>query len=85
MKNIQTAVLACNVTFENVVKLNIHIVDGQDAYQAFQVSQKFMSGTNPPAITVLFVSGLGNPDFLIEIDATLFLDLAVKIKYDSIN
>jgi len=31
-----------------------------------------MSGTNPPAVTVLFVSGLVNPDFLIEIDATLF-------------
>jgi enamine deaminase RidA (YjgF/YER057c/UK114 family) len=37
MKNIQTAVLACKATFENVVKLNIHIVDSQDACQAFQV------------------------------------------------
>lgn len=74
MQNIQTALSACNATFENVVKMCIYMVQGQDLYSGFQASQKFMSGiSNPPAISVLIVSGLANPDFLVEIDATAFV------------
>lgn len=39
MQNIQTALSACGATFENLVKLTIHIVQGQDLYQGFQASQ----------------------------------------------
>lgn len=75
MKNIQTALNACGADFENLVKLGIHVVQGNDAYGAFQVSQKFLGHVkNPPTITVLFVAGLINPDFLIEIDAIAFVD-----------
>jgi enamine deaminase RidA (YjgF/YER057c/UK114 family) len=74
MKNIQIALAECNATFDNLVKLNIYVVQGQDALGAFQASRKYMStAANPPVITVLFVSGLMNPDFLIEIDATAFV------------
>lgn len=55
------------------MKLNIHIVQGQNAYGAFQVSQKFLGqNPNPPIITVLYVAGLINPEFLLEIDAIAF-------------
>lgn len=74
MQNIQTALTACDATFENVVKLSIHIAQGQSVYGAFQASQKFMSGLkNPPTISVLIVAGLANPEFLIEIDAIAFI------------
>lgn len=74
MKNLEIALHSCGATFENLVKLNIHIVQGQNAYGAFQVSQKFLGqNSNPPIITVLYVAGLINPDFLIEIDAIAFL------------
>lgn len=74
MKNLQTALSASGATFENLVKLNIYIVQGQDLYGAFQASQKYLGNlSNPPAISVLVVVGLANPDFLIEIDATAFL------------
>jgi enamine deaminase RidA (YjgF/YER057c/UK114 family) len=73
MQNVQTALISCGATFENVVKLSIHIVQGQNIYQAFQASQKTLSGLkNPPAVSVLIVFGLANPDFLIEIDAIAF-------------
>lgn len=73
MQNVQTALATCGATFENVVKLSIYIVQGQNVYEAFQVSQNFLSGLkNLPTISVLIVSGLGNPDFLIEIDAIAF-------------
>lgn len=73
MKNIQVALTAPDATFDDVVKLNIHIVQNQNAYEAFMVSQKFINSSYPPAITVLFVAGLANPDFLIEIDAIAFV------------
>jgi enamine deaminase RidA (YjgF/YER057c/UK114 family) len=74
MKNLEIALKSCGAGFDNLVKLNIHIVQGQNAYGAFQVSQKFLGqSSNPPIITVLFVAGLINPGFLIEIDAIAFL------------
>ncbi|NCP61442.1 MAG: RidA family protein [Flavobacteriales bacterium] len=41
MKNLEIALNSCGLGFESIVKLNIHIVQGQNANQAFQVSQKF--------------------------------------------
>src|SRR5690554_375081 len=52
MKNIQIALAACGATFDNLVKLTIHIVQGQDIRLGFQASQKYLGGLkNPPAIT----------------------------------
>lgn len=74
MRNIQTALAACGATFDHVVKLTIYLVQGQDARQGFQASQPFMStASHPPAITALFVSALGHPDFLLEVEATAFV------------
>jgi enamine deaminase RidA (YjgF/YER057c/UK114 family) len=73
MKNLEISLKSCGVNFESLVKLNIHIVQGQNAYGAFQVSQKFLGqNVNPPVITVLYVAGLINPEFLLEIDAIAF-------------
>ena len=74
MQNIQTALSACGATFENLVKLTIHIVQGQDLYQGFQASQKYLGNLkNPPAITGFFVAALAHPAFLVEVDATAFI------------
>jgi enamine deaminase RidA (YjgF/YER057c/UK114 family) len=74
MKNLQTALLACGATFNNLVKLSIYMVQGQDLYSGFLVSQRYLGNlTNPPAISVLIVAGLANPDFLVEIDAIAFI------------
>lgn len=74
MQNIEVALAACGATFNNIVKLNIYIVQGQDVTGAYQASQKYMvKATHPPVVTALFVSALGNPEYLIEIEATAFL------------
>jgi enamine deaminase RidA (YjgF/YER057c/UK114 family) len=74
MNNLQTALSACGATFNNLVRLSIYIVIGQDVYSGFQVSQKFLGHlNNPPAVSVLIVAGLAHPDFLIEIDAIAFI------------
>lgn len=74
MKNLQTALSACGATFDNLVKLTIHIVQGQDLYRSFKVSQKYLGNLkNPPAITGFFVPALAHPDFLVEVDAIAFI------------
>jgi len=74
MKNLETALQACGGSFDNLVKLSIYIVQGQNFLEAYQAAQPFMAkANNPPAISALVVAGLGNPQFLIEIEAVAFL------------
>ncbi len=83
MKNLEVALRACDANFQHLVKLNIHLLQGQDAYGAFQVSQKFLQQSpSPPTIMVLFIAGLINPDFLIEIDAIAFVPEEGKRNHD---
>jgi enamine deaminase RidA (YjgF/YER057c/UK114 family) len=74
MKNLQTALAACGATFDNLVKLSIYLVQGQDLQRGFQASQKYLGGLkNPPAVTGLFVAALAHPDFLVEVEAVAFV------------
>ena len=68
--NLQAALKAGGAELENVIKWNIYIVQGQPIQPAFEVFQNVWGRRpNPPAITVLFVFGLANPDFLVEMEA----------------
>lgn len=70
LDNIEKIMAVAGGKLEDVVKLNIHILQGQnpgDGFRAFQ--QKWAGDARPPVITVVFVAGLGNPDWLVEIDA----------------
>lgn len=68
--NIGKILKDADASFENIIKFNIHLLRGQDAREGFQAFQnKWGDNKNFPAVTVLFVTGLGNPDWLVEIDA----------------
>lgn len=70
LTNIGKILEKSDAKLENVVKFNIYIVQGQDPQDGFQVFQKkWEKNQNFPTITVIFVAGLGNPDWLVEIDA----------------
>ncbi|HEY8419723.1 MAG TPA: RidA family protein [Clostridia bacterium] len=70
LENIKIALKSENAAFEDVIKLNIYMVDGCDAGAGFKVFREIVGELkNPPLITVLKVSGLANPLYLIEIDA----------------
>ena len=74
MQNLTIALESCGASFANLVKLNIHLLQGQDARIGFAVSQKFLGKIpNQPIITVLFVAGFVHPEFLVEIDAIAFI------------
>jgi enamine deaminase RidA (YjgF/YER057c/UK114 family) len=70
LKNLQVALAACGATLENIVKWNIYVVQGQPIQPGFEAFQQVWGRRpNPPTITVLYVAGLANPDFLCEMDA----------------
>jgi enamine deaminase RidA (YjgF/YER057c/UK114 family) len=74
MKNLQIALAACNSSFDNLIKLTIYIVQGQDLYRGFQASQKYLANLkNPPVVSGFFVAALANPGFLVEVDAIAFV------------
>jgi enamine deaminase RidA (YjgF/YER057c/UK114 family) len=70
LKNLQAALKAGGAELEHVIKWNIYIVQGQSLQSGFEAFQRIWGRRpDPPAITVMFVAGLANPDFLVEMDA----------------
>ena len=70
LKNIQAALAAAGAKPEHVVKWNIYVLQGQSVQEGYAAFQSVWGNPpNPPTITVVFVAGLGHPDFLAEIDA----------------
>lgn len=70
LANLQAALKAGGAELDHIVKWNVYVVQGQNIQPAFEVFQQFWGRRpEPPAITVVFVSGLANPDFLVEMDA----------------
>ncbi|QDK79867.1 RidA family protein [Spirosoma sp. KCTC 42546] len=73
LKNIETALNACDATVDDLFKLTIYIVQGQDVRKGFEGAQGFLKKlSNPPVITGIIVAGLANPDYLVEIEAVAF-------------
>jgi enamine deaminase RidA (YjgF/YER057c/UK114 family) len=68
MRNLIAVLAEAGATPADVAKLNILLVEGVDVNEGFAASQKVW-GNQPTAITVQFVSALGRPDCLVEIDA----------------
>jgi len=70
LTNIDKIMRSVGGNLENVVKFNIHLLQGQNPLEGFQAFQeKWNDKENFPTVTALFVAGLGNPDWLVEIDA----------------
>lgn len=75
LENICKVLGAAGTKVENLVKLSIDVVDGQDLRAAVAAWMAFWSGrANPPTISVRKVAGLASPDFLIEIEAMAIVE-----------
>ena len=69
-ENLQTALNAVGASLEHIIKWNVYVVQGQPLHAGFGAFQEVWGNRpNPPAITMMIVAGLANPDFLIELDA----------------
>lgn len=70
LRNIQTALAAGGAKLEHVVKWNVYLVQGQSPLPGFEAfKDAWGDRPDPPTVTAVFVGALGNPDFLVEIDA----------------
>lgn len=69
-KNLEIALSAAGARLENIVKWTIYVVQGQPLQPGFEAFQRLWGHRpRPPLVTVLFVAGLANPEFLLEIEA----------------
>jgi enamine deaminase RidA (YjgF/YER057c/UK114 family) len=70
LANLRAALAAGGAGPEHIIKWNVYVVEGQSLQASFAAFQNAWPQTpNPPAITGVFVSGLAQPDFLVEMDA----------------
>ena len=68
--NLRAALEAGGARPEHIIQWNIYVVEGQSLQEGFGAFRNaWPQTTNPPAITMAFVSGLAHPDFLVEMDA----------------
>ncbi|MEN4017832.1 MAG: RidA family protein [Methanobacterium sp.] len=75
-ENIQEALKIDEAGLEHIIKWNVYVVEGQSLEVGFEAFREVWGNPpNPPAITTVFVSGLANPDFLVEMDAIAVLPL----------
>ena len=69
-RNLARVLEAEGATLADIVHWRIAVVEGQDIQEGLAAfGEVWNQGDPPPAITVYFVSGLGGPGFLVEIDA----------------
>ena len=69
-KNIETALAAGQAAPEQVIKWTVYVVEGQSAGPAYAAFRKVWgTPAHPPLLSVVFVSALAHPDFLLEVEA----------------
>lgn len=75
--NLRKALAAAGAEPEHIIRWNVYIVQGQSLRDGFEAFQQFWGHhPNPPAITGVYVAGLANPDFLVEMDAVAVVPLS---------
>jgi len=76
-RNVKIAVEAAGATMADIVKLNIYLVAevGLDEMpKIFAVRDRYVNKQKPPASTLVVVSRLARPGWLIEVEAVAALD-----------
>jgi enamine deaminase RidA (YjgF/YER057c/UK114 family) len=76
-KNLKLALEAAGATMADIIKLNVYLVAeiGQDGVPKLRaIRDRHVNTTKPPASTLVFVSRLARPGWLIEIEAIAAID-----------
>jgi enamine deaminase RidA (YjgF/YER057c/UK114 family) len=76
LQNLATVLAAAGARLQDVVKLTVYLVQGQDFREGYGAFQRAWGDAPPPAVSAAMVSGLAHPDFLVEIDAVAILPAA---------
>ncbi|MEZ5649855.1 MAG: RidA family protein [Burkholderiaceae bacterium] len=76
MRNLGLALAACGATYADIVKITTYVVNYQPEQRAVigRARSAFFGDGPPPASTLVGVSALAAPEWLIEIEATAVVD-----------
>lgn len=76
MTNLGIALASVGATFADVVKITTYVVGYQPEQRAVLSAARgaFFEGLTPPASTLVGVSALAAPEYLVEIEATAVVD-----------
>jgi 2-iminobutanoate/2-iminopropanoate deaminase len=67
-RNIQAILEEAGMGFENVVKMTAYLIDREDT-AGWRASRLGIMGEHRPAHTLVYIAGLANPDFKVEVEA----------------
>jgi enamine deaminase RidA (YjgF/YER057c/UK114 family) len=76
--NVERALGSAGASWPNVVKLTIFVVDYRPAHAssiAEAISSRFVAG-RPPALSLVGVAALANPEFLVEVEAVAVVEIS---------
>ncbi|ETW94702.1 MAG: hypothetical protein ETSY1_33735 [Candidatus Entotheonella factor] len=73
-RNLETAVQSAGGTLQNIVKTTTYITSPDYMSAVRKVRDELFQGGNPPTSTLLVISALAHPDFLVEIEAVAAVD-----------
>lgn len=74
LKNVGVILASAGASLENVVRWTIYVVQDQAVELGFQAfMQEWGARPNPATISVVYVAGLVNPEWLVEVEAIAVL------------
>lgn len=68
-KNLEMAVQAAGGSRQHIVKTTTYVTDIGHAAAVRKIRDELFQSLNPPTSTLLVISALANPDFMVEIEA----------------
>lgn len=71
--NIGLALKHVGISFRNLIKINIYLLDMNHLQEVRSVRNEYIDVKHPPASSVIQVSALFMPDILLEVEAVAFL------------
>jgi enamine deaminase RidA (YjgF/YER057c/UK114 family) len=73
-RNLEAAVQAAGGTLQNIVKTTTYVTSIDYAAAVRKGREELFQSLNPPTSTMLVVSALASPDFMVEIEAIAVVD-----------
>ncbi len=73
-RNVEAAVQSVGGTLQNIVKTTTYVTSIDYAAAVRKVRDELHQASNPPTSTLLVISALAHPDFMVEIEAIAVLD-----------
>ena len=69
MANVESLLEASGMGLEHLVKTNYYLIDAENGAELVAIRGERLASANAPAVTVVTVTALARPEYLVEIEA----------------